>query len=126
MSIQIATRIEVQPGNKVLVPGCEPVSSLTSTTMDENRVCTTTVVDLADALAAIPGSSVQLTMNPRRKWFVFPSGPAPDPSKCDEGNCQYVPDWYAMLRGIGKQTNIVQPDRPTDVCSAFPLRGIFG
>lgn len=140
--IQIRGRIEVMPGNKLMVPGCEPVSALTSTSLDENRVCTTTVVDLADALAVIPGSTVEQTRNPRRKWFVLPSGPGPNPSMCDtpipcrckkvcccekSNSCQAVPDWYAALRSIGQKTKIVQEDKPIDPCSGsgFPLRGIF-
>jgi hypothetical protein len=125
--ITVRGRIEVLPGNKLMVPGCEPVSALTSTSLDENRVCTTTVIDLADALAVVPGSTVEQTYNPRRKWFVLPSGPAPDPSRCDKpGTCESVPDWYAALRSVGCPTRIAQEEKPADICSSFPLRGIFG
>jgi hypothetical protein len=125
--ITVRGRIEVMPGNKLMVPGCEPVSALTSTALDENRVCAVTVVDLSDALTAVPGSTVEGTYNPRRKWFVLPSGPAPDPSRCDSpGGCNSVPDWYAALRAIGNKTNIQQQEKPVDFCTGFPLRGIFG
>lgn len=126
-TISIRGRIEVLPGNKFMVPGCEPVSALTSVSLDENRVCATTVVDLADALMVVPGSTVEMTYNPRRKWFVLPNGPGPDPSQCDQpGCCPSVPDWYAALRSIGNRTKVVQEEKPTDLCNGFPLRGIFG
>lgn len=120
-NITIQNKLEVMNGNKIMVPGCEPTSAFTSPTLAENRACSVTVVDLADALAAIPGSTVIYWSNPRKKFFVLPSGPALDPSACS--TCVYIEDWYAKLREIGSITNAVPPQRPfsiDDFCDIFP------
>lgn len=128
--ITIQNKIEVISGNKIMVPGCEPTSAFTSPTLAENRVCLASVVSLADALAAIPGSTVIYTSNPRRKWFVLPSGPPPTPQKC-AGQCR-VEDWYQVLRSLGQTTQVdttLRTGNPPlsvgQICSAFPLRGVF-
>ena len=131
MAIIIQNRLEVLRGNKIIVPGCEPTSAFTSPTLAENRDCKTTVVDLADALAAIPGSTIISWRNPRTRFFVLPSGPPPSPDDCK--NCIPQPDWYQLLRDIGEEI-----DAPTDsnknfstsvgqICEAFPMsiKGIF-
>jgi len=128
MAINIANKLEVLLGNKIVVPGCEPTSAFTSPTLAENRECAVTVVDLADALEAVSGSSVVYMRNPRRKFFVLPNGPAPSPDNCT--SCRYVEDWYAKLRAIGQdaQVDSIPSDRPLsigEICEAFPLRGIF-
>lgn len=130
---EIRNKIEVLPGNKVLVPGCEPTSAFTSPTLAENRDCKASVVDLADALEAVPGSTVIYMSNPRKKFFVLPSGPPPSPETCS-GRCD-VEDWYQLLRDIGDSINVENPlcsginNKPrsvSEICSAFPLKGIFG
>jgi len=128
--IEIRNKLEILPGNKLVVPGCEPTSAFTSDTLAANRQCEMTVVDLRDALAVIPGAEIVSWSNPLRRFLVLPSGPPPSPDKCS-GNCT-VEDWYALLRSIGRpaQTTVLKcdPDRPPtvdEICSAFPLRGIF-
>lgn len=126
MTIKIQNKLEVLNGNKILIPNCPPTSAFTSTTLSANTPCTMTVVDLKDALAAVPGSTVIYFSNPRKKFFVLPNGPAQDPSVCS--TCQFVEDWYAKLRDISSEIEIAPVDRPfdiNDVCSAFPLRGVF-
>ena len=132
-TFEIRNKIEVLAGNKILVPGCEPTSAFTSPTLAENRDCKASVVDLADALEVIPGSTVIYMSNPRKKFFVLPDGPPPSPEKC-AGNCK-ITDWYALLRDIGTEIdaqNLLCPEinnKPRSVskiCSAFPLKGIFG
>lgn len=134
MAIRIANKLEVLTGNKILVPGCEPTSAFTSPTLAENRDCTASIVDLADALAAIPGSTVIYIRNPRKKFFVLPNGPAEDPSVCDNPCVKSVQDWYQILRNLGDQVDVPKlntgrcGDRPLtvgEICEAFPLKGIF-
>ena len=131
--IEIKNRLEVLSGNKIMVPGCEPTSAFTSPTLAENRECTATVVDLGDALEAIPGSTVIAWRNPRKRFFVLPSGPPPSPQRCTD--CLIQPDWYQILRDIGTPievdnllSNRCPPDGPTSVgqiCEAFPFKGVF-
>lgn len=94
-------QLEVRGNNKVLVPGCEPTSSLSSKTlsayMAAGKSCKNALVDLNDALNAIPGSYVKYGYNfnkgVRQKWFVLPS---------IEYNCPCEPhiDYYDILRNI--------------------------
>lgn len=131
MDIKIANKLEVLRGNKILVPGCEPTSAFTSPTLAENRDCKAAVVDLADALKAIPGSTVTYMSNPRKKFFVLPNGPAEDPSVCKEPCKKNVNDWYALLRDIGTEVDVpttTGPEHPSSIstiCEAFPLKGVF-
>jgi len=132
-TVQIANKLEVLLGNVVLVPGCEPISDLTSTTLAANMHCLASVVAVRDALEAIPGSTLEFQSNPRRLFFVLPSGPPPTPG-C--GVCVDQPDYYAILRSIGPSTSLPKTIVEVDVnqepgvsvdeaCAAFPLKGIF-
>lgn len=94
-------QLEIRAGNKILVPGCEPSSSLTSRTlsayMAAGKVCKNALVDLSAALAAIPGSYVKYGINfnkgLRQKWLVLP--PINISCPCDE----YV-DYYRILKNL--------------------------
>ena len=133
MTIKIQNKIAVLGGNKILVPGCEPTSAFSSPTLAENRDCNAAVVDLADALEAIPGSTVVYMSNPRRKFFVLPDGPPPSPDICKMINCNRE-DWYQKLRDISANVSVDnlldcnksnKPLSVGEICSAFPLKGIF-
>ena len=135
MTIRIQNKIEVLPGNKILVPGCEPTSAFTSPTLAENRDCKAAVVDLADALEAVPGSTITYLSNPRKKFFILPSGPPPSPDCCNGDPCGCtVEDWYQKLRDIGEEISVDnladckvlnKPMSVGEICNAFPLKGIF-
>jgi len=130
--VTIQNRLEVLLGNKLLVPGCEPTSAFTSPTLAENRECNATVVDLGDALEAIPGSTIISWQNPRRLFFVLPEGP---PNRFGCIDTTSVEDYYAILRGIGEPADMLktivevgQPSQTVDVatmCDAFQFKGIF-
>jgi hypothetical protein len=132
--IRIQNKLEILRGNKILVPGCEPTSAFTSPTLAENRDCKASVVDLADAIKAIPDATIEMWGNPRTRFFVLPSGPAPSPQKCT--NCSVQPDYYQLLRDIGEPTevdNVISKKCPADtptsvgqICSAFSFKGVFG
>lgn len=94
--IHISNKLEVWLGNVISVPGCEPESGLTSTTLTANRQCNASVVSLRDALIAIPGSTLESLYNPRRLFFVLPQGPPPDPNCPRDGSI----DYYAILRSL--------------------------
>jgi len=94
----VQNRLEVVGGRGVVVPGCEPTSAVTSTTLmrEQRGICKNTMVDVAAALLAIPGSTLEFGLNfggVRQTWFVLP----PSPFAC----CQpYAEDWYKILREL--------------------------
>jgi len=113
-------QLEVTGNSKVVVPGCEPTSALSSVALSaflaENG-CGNALVDLDDALAAIPGSFVKLGNNfnrgnMRQKWYVLP---AIDPS-CP---CQTYEDYYRTLR-----TLIVDDDPVEEEYDACNVNGM--
>ena len=101
MSITYAYQLEVRGKNKVLVPGCEPTSALTSRAlsayMAAGKACKNALVDLNLALAAIPGSYVKYGINfnrgIRQKWYVLPSVSVVCP-------CESVVNYYDILRKL--------------------------
>ncbi len=94
-------QLEVRGNEKVLVPGCEPTSSLSSITlsayMAAGKGCKNALIDLNDALDAIPGSYVKYGANfnkgVRQKWFILP----PIMYDCP---CKTYDDYYEILRNI--------------------------
>ncbi len=101
--VQIINKLQIIAGDKIIPPGCEPTSALTSVTLSRNSRCCGATVDLADALEAIPGSYVELGFNfigsgRREKWFVLP----PITPECP---CQSYDDYYEILRGLSCNTD---------------------
>jgi len=92
----IANKIEVLPGNILLLPGCEPTSSFSSPTLARNMQCPASTISLTAALKAIPDATIvtMFNMNPKRKFFVLPEGPPPKVGSC----CDGPPDYYQILR----------------------------
>jgi hypothetical protein len=100
----ISMQLEVIAGNKILVPGCEPTSALSSTVLSSYLAesgCGNAIIDLQDALDAIPGSFVKLGFNfnrgnMRQKWFVLP----PVDTDCP---CAQYDDFYGILRELANE-----------------------
>ena len=116
--IVIKNRLEVKSGSVVQIPGCEPVSSLTSLGLLKNFHCDNAVLPVKVVLNLIPGSKLVKVMTPEGHistgWFVeLPSGPPRDGNKCP-ADC--LPDWYAMLRAYNPSIPKEEPD-----CSAFSI-----
>lgn len=102
--VTIERKLEVLGNNKLLVPGCEPTSAVTSITLMayQNRegTCKNAVVNLQDALDAIPDSRLEFGINfnsPGKKWFVLPPF---DPESCP---CPGETDWYGVLRSLAQE-----------------------
>ncbi len=143
IDISIANKLEVLAGNVILVPGCEPTSAFTSTTLDANRKCAKSVISVADALEAIPGATLEFLRNPTKMFFVLPAGPPVMPG-CND--CSSITDYYQALRDQGSPTclpktiteitNGKQSDSCPDpfagcasvdqLCRTFPVKGILG
>lgn len=104
IDINISLKLEILPNNKLIVPGCEPSSSLSSKTLSAWMArggCGNALVDVNEALAAIPGSKVVLGQNYGRgkilqKWFVLP----PIDTDCP---CAQYDDFYDILRCLAKE-----------------------
>ena len=102
--INIYHQLEVMSNNKVMVPGCEPTSALSSVALSSYLAasgCGNAIVDLNDALEAIPGSYVKLGSNfnrgnMRQKWFVLP----PIDTICP---CDQYEDYYEKLRDLANE-----------------------
>lgn len=111
-SIELNRYLEIIPPNKVRIPGCEPVSTITSTEMAkqirEQGLCTASLIDLEDALKAIPNAEVVMVTNfgpPRRMLLKLPS----EGTNCP---CQSIEDWYNLLR------NSVSAESPDFECDS--------
>jgi hypothetical protein len=104
MSTSIGFRMNVSRGDWVLVPGCEPTSTLTSTRMTSEMqrlgLCSCAIVDLQDILDAIPGAYVEYIPNSgymgSTKILVLPAYDQSCP-------CAERPDYYATLRSLCRE-----------------------
>ena len=102
--IEISWQLEVMNNNKMLVPGCEPTSALSSTKLSSWLAasgCKNVLVDVNVALAGIPGSYLKFGANfnrgnMRQKWYVLP----PIDPDCP---CEQYPDYYQMLRDLASE-----------------------
>ncbi len=101
-SIQISLQLEVIANNKVVIPGCEPTSALTSKTLNalyaKDIGCKNALVDVKAILDNIPGSYLKFGTNfnkkgIRQRWVVLP----PFYSVCP---CETYPDYYAWLKEL--------------------------
>lgn len=114
--VTIEYQLEIISGNKIIIPGCEPTSSLTSAALSYNLAefgCNNALLDVDAALAAIPGSYIKLGNNynkgnTRQKWFVLP----PVGVDCP---CAGYEDYYNKLKNIAD--NSEQVDETIDYCN---------
>lgn len=107
--------LNVLPGGKIIVPGCEPTSALSSVTLSRAMDCGKAIVDVLDALEAIPGSSLRFTNNfsggqVRQLLFVLP----PIDLGCP---CATYDDFYLILKQLAKK--VVEPEETLDHCQAL-------
>ena len=98
--------LNVLATNMMIVPGCEPTSELTSDTLSRALDCGRAVVNVYDALAAIPGSTIKFMPDAsgggtRRKIFVLP----PIDLTCP---CAQYDDYYKILKMLAKEEAPVQ------------------
>jgi hypothetical protein len=117
--IAIANKLEVKPDGSIQVPGCEPVSSLTSLALSRNFFCNSSVIDVKLALSLIPGSKLLKVTTPIGHlgsgfFFVLPEGPPIDGNKCN--HC--VEDYYKILRENAKPPSPSQAEA-VPACSSI-------
>jgi len=114
-NIDIHLQLEVMPNGKMLVPGCEPTSALSSTKLSSwlaESGCKNALVEVNEALERIPGSYLKYGRNfhrgTRQKWFVLP---AIDPD-CP---CEEYPDYYGMLKELASED--IPVEESYDACN---------
>jgi len=118
--IYVHHQIEIMANNKILVPGCEPTSALSSNKLSSwlaQSGCGGALVNLQDVLDAIPGARVKLGCNfargnTRQKWLVLP----PCDQDCPPKPCE---DWYAILRGLAGE-EVIEEER-FDSCDTIGM-----
>ena len=114
--ITIQHQLEIIPGNKILIPGCEPTSALSSPSLSYNLSefgCGDALLDVDVALSAISGSYIKLGNNynrgnTRQKWYVLP----PLDVNCP---CQTYDDYYNILKSLADE-NIDTSTDMNDYC----------
>ena len=117
IDVHIANKIEILPGNILILPGCEPASALTSVTLERNTTCKCSYIRLDVALQAIPTATIVTirNMNPKRRFFVLPDGPPPQMGTC----CKTYGDWYDVLRdaACGEEPTGPNCEMPVGPCA---------
>lgn len=94
--------------DQVVIPGCEPTSTITSDVLLRFQRCCGATVPLDRALEAIPGSRVEFQTNNgifagyRKRWFVLP----PIALDCE---CVQYPDYYQILKDLACETTQEEP-----------------
>lgn len=89
----IQNKLEVRPDSFVQIPGCEPISSLTSLRLAQQISCPHSLISVNDLLRCIPGAKLIRGHLGSGYFVVLPSGPPPNENQC---NCN--PDWYAIMK----------------------------
>lgn len=116
----ISHQLQILGTNKIVVPGCEPASSISSKTLNAYlalHCCGAATADLDIALAAIPGSYIKFGDNynkqsSRQRWFVLP----PISPSCP---CQSYDDYYKILKSIA--TNDHPVEEKFDACDTMGM-----
>jgi len=119
--VEISFQLPVIPDNKVLIPGCEPTSNLTSNKLSswlaQNGCIEGGLLDLDEITNNIEGVYIKFgdnfgVGNMKQKWVVFP----PHEVACP---CSPYTDWYQELRNLASIKEAQQ--RPTDDCGPVDM-----
>jgi len=122
-SIEIKNRLLVI-GNKVKVPGFEPLSEQTTNNLSLALQGANTFIELDRALSLIPGSKVIITHNAgptsgsfgHDKWFEIPAGPPPDGKSCPKN---YIRDVYKILQDASRVSLSGSGGNVLDDCNQY-------
>lgn len=127
MSVQITVqnKLEILPGHVIRVPGCEPVTSLTSTALSRNLDCNASIIPVEDALRLIPGSRIVRVLSPFGQtgtgmFLELPNGPPHTGNLCPS-DC--ITDWYAILKENATTGEAEDEAGATPACSGFNYSG---
>lgn len=106
--MKIKNRLQVI-GNKVKVPGFEPLSENTTNNLSLAMIGSSTYIPVDKALELIPGSRIIISYAAgptsgsfgHDKLFEIPSGPPPDGKECPRN---YVIDAYKILQDYARSS----------------------
>jgi hypothetical protein len=124
--IMIRNKLEIMNGNVINVPGCEPVSSVTGTSLLRNNNCAASVIPVADVLRLIPGSRIVRVLTPAGqsgtgRFIELPNGPPPNANKCPK---VCLTDYYRILK---ENARVKESSKKLtidgDLCSGFNFSG---
>ena len=112
--------IQSPRGGSILVPGCEPSTTITSVTMDAQiraqGLCNGSIADVDDILEAIPGSYIELLPNMgfygARRLLVLPAVDQTCP-------CTVAEDYYAIIRSLARGPTEEEESLINANCDAF-------
>ena len=112
--------IQSPNGGSFLVPGCEPSTTITSVTMDNQirlqGLCKGSIADVNDILEAIPGSYIELLPNMgftgNRRLLVLPAVDQTCP-------CAPLTDYYSIIRGLARGATEDEEALINANCDAF-------
>ena len=124
----IRNALRIWESNIILVPGNEPISTVTSVSnvwshnpfvkRIEDEV-TAAYISLTRALEVIPDATIMfLNPHPAYRYFVLPKGPPPHGNECP---CGVVEDYYRLLRenaDVGIQPETQKPTLD-QICAGF-------
>lgn len=124
IGIEIKNKLEIMPGNMISVPGCEPISSMSSLGLQQNFHCNASVIPVEDVLKLIPGSRIVRAFAIRGHigtglFIELPAGP-PTSAECPSP-CQ--PDWYAILRANARTRAAEEEPDVVKECAGFNFSG---
>jgi hypothetical protein len=117
-TINIANKLEVMSGNLISIPGCEPVTGFTATSLAVNMDCNASTITLRDALMAIPDATLEAFSNPRKLFFVLPAGP---PTRPGCNICMSIDDFYQLLRDAAPSKPPTTAAAKPGECDTFPI-----
>lgn len=122
--ILVKNKLEIQPGNTIKIPGCEPTTSISSLGLLKNFNCKTSNIPVKDVLKLIPGAKIIFLTTPvgqngTGRWLELPSGPPPDGEVCPH-DCGV--DWYGLLKTLVPE----EPEECDTKCAGFNFTGCSG
>lgn len=129
MPTTIRNKLRIMEGNIILVPGAEPISTVTSVgnfvynpygqdiVHNFHELYPASYISLKKAMEVIPGHDVIWSSDYSYRFFVLPDGPPP-PDICP---CYRVGNWYDVMR-INADVGNINNNEETNInelCSGF-------
>jgi len=112
-NVTVSNMLQILPNRTVMIPGCEPpssVSSLRFSSWYQQNGCDGGMVDVDAVLAAIPGSTIVYGVNYgpgnwRQRWLKLPG-------RADDCPCPINIDYYKIMKNLPRHS----VEEPTPNC----------
>lgn len=126
MSISVAPMLRIWPNFTVMIPGCEPPSSVSSLRFSawyQHNGCDGGLVDVVDVMNAIPGCEIVYGVNNgagqlRQRWLRLPG-------RTDDCPCPQNIDYYGIMKKLPKH-KVEEPVESCDLETADWCGGCAG